>query len=72
MTFANCICCFVHEQLVYKVKANWLLDMVSPWSNTSSEGTAARSQPGEQFSLAELKDCLTKIKVFHHCFGWCW
>lgn len=46
---------------MYKVKANWLLDKVSPWSyenNNLQENGAL-----EEFSLGKLKDCLAQIKV---------
>lgn len=46
---------------MYKVKANWLLDKVSPWSydnNYLQENGAL-----EEFSLSKLKDCLAQIKV---------
>ena len=52
----------VFFKLVYKVKANSLLDMVSPWSYAGNEGPE-RSEPAEQFALTELKSCLTNIKV---------
>ncbi|XP_068682913.1 kinetochore-associated protein 1-like isoform X1 [Montipora foliosa] len=43
-------------ELVYKVKANWLLDKVSPWNN-NDKGTAE-----EEFSLSKLKNCFSQIK----------
>ncbi|XP_015773780.1 PREDICTED: kinetochore-associated protein 1-like [Acropora digitifera] len=53
---------FAHQfnldiELVYKVKANWLLDQVSPWNYDKNQGTA------EEFSLNKLKDCFAQIKV---------
>ncbi|KAJ7374444.1 Kinetochore-associated protein 1 [Desmophyllum pertusum] len=43
-------------ELVYKVKANWLLDQVSPWSYENNQGAL------EGFSLSKLKNCLAQIK----------
>ena len=39
------------------MKANWLLDKVSPWNN-NDKGTAE-----EEFSLSKLKNCFSQIKV---------
>jgi len=47
-------------ELVYKVKANWLLDKVSPWSYENNYGQENGALEG--FSLSKLKDCLTQIK----------
>ncbi|XP_078352521.1 kinetochore-associated protein 1-like isoform X2 [Oculina patagonica] len=47
-------------ELVYKVKANWLLDKVSPWSYENNHGQENDALEG--FSLAKLKDCLAQIK----------
>lgn len=44
-------CC--DPQLVFKVKANTLLDKVSIWSNKDQE----------EFNINDLKDSFTKIKV---------
>lgn len=46
---------------MYKVKANWLLDKVSPWNYENDHGQESNALEG--FSLAKLKDCLTQIKV---------
>jgi len=46
---------------VYKVKANWLLDKVSPWSYENNYGQENGALEG--FSLCKLKDCLAQIKV---------
>ena len=53
---------FLSPQLVYKVKANWLLDKVSPWSYENSQGQKT-SDVLEGFSLSKLKDCFAQIKV---------
>lgn len=46
---------------MYKVKANWLLDKVSPWSNENNYGQENDALEG--FSLSKLKECLAQIKV---------
>lgn len=46
---------------MYKVKANWLLDKVSPWNYENDHGQESNALEG--FSLTKLKDCLTQIKV---------
>lgn len=45
---------------MYKVKANWLLDKVSPWNYENDHGQESNTLEG--FSLTKLKDCLTQIK----------
>ena len=47
---------------MYKVKANWLLDKVSPWSYENNQGQGT-SDVLEGFSLSKLKDCFAQIKV---------
>ena len=42
------------------MKANWLLDKVSPWSY---DNNAEKSDVLEGFSLSKLKDCFAQIKV---------
>ena len=42
------------------MKANWLLDKVSPWSYDNNAG---KSDVLEGFSLSKLKDCFAQIKV---------
>ena len=46
---------------MYKVKANWLLEKVSPWSYENNHGQESGALEG--FSLTKLKDCLAQIKV---------
>lgn len=43
---------------MYKVKANWLLDKVSPWSSENSQSDVL-----EGFSISKLKDCFAQIQV---------
>ncbi|XP_074632538.1 kinetochore-associated protein 1-like [Acropora palmata] len=52
-------------ELVYKVKANWLLDQVSPWNYDKNQGTA------EEFSLNKLKDCFAQIKDDEYVCRFC-
>ena len=44
------------------MKVNWLLDKVLPWSYQNSQ-TGEIAGEIENFSLNDLMECLTKIKV---------
>ena len=48
---------------MYKVKANWLLDKVSPWSYENNNNHGQENDALEGFSITKLKDCLAQIKV---------
>ena len=49
-------------QLVFKVKANYFLDKVSPWNNDNNQTTQLESEE-EFFPVAELKKCFENITV---------